>query len=275
MDTDGGEVYMSLSDLFVDEQVPFYEVNAWTTDVLRRLMEINRERDNHGRQLLEDVRQKTKEYQAEASHMQEVLEESLGLTTNSLSSSGSSLLNSLVDCSLALDLKDTSRTSFVLAMNSLTSELTAAESRAQELEVKALSKKLTDKMVLEQLLEEDLRNVEEELPGAIAKAENNKQNMDFFTKKMKEWKKQQKFSERQLLEAGYQPELEHHALLELSEKLTKLKKEVAPMKAKLNSYLDLVPDPMLAKVKIEEAKLELRKLEELISQRMESLAFVS
>uniref|UniRef100_A0A4W3HX46 Arkadia (RNF111) N-terminal like PKA signaling regulator 2N n=1 Tax=Callorhinchus milii TaxID=7868 RepID=A0A4W3HX46_CALMI len=154
MDTDGGEVYMSLSDLFVDEQVPFYEVNAWTTDVLRRLMEINRERDNHGRQLLEDVRQKTKEYQAEASHMQEVLEESLGLTTNSLSSSGSSLLNSLVDCSLALDLKDTSRTSFVLAMNSLTSELTAAESRAQELEVKALSKKLTDKMVLEQLLEE-------------------------------------------------------------------------------------------------------------------------
>uniref|UniRef100_A0ACB8ENW4 Uncharacterized protein n=1 Tax=Sphaerodactylus townsendi TaxID=933632 RepID=A0ACB8ENW4_9SAUR len=63
--------------------------------------------------------------------------------------------------------------------------------------------------------------------------------------------------EEQLSVTGMDPSLTHESLVSLSEKLAELKKQAAPLKKKLDSYLDLTPSPSLARVKIEEAKREL------------------
>ncbi|GCB70869.1 hypothetical protein scyTo_0010871 [Scyliorhinus torazame] len=73
-------------------------------------MEQNETRDRDAMQLIEDVKQKTVEYKSDADYMQDFIMESVGLSTTSFSSNGSSCLKNLVNSSLALDLKDTSQT---------------------------------------------------------------------------------------------------------------------------------------------------------------------
>ncbi|XP_043541799.1 HAUS augmin-like complex subunit 1 isoform X2 [Chiloscyllium plagiosum] len=110
MDSKTAKVSTWLSKIFEDQQIPFYEVNPWTMDVLYRLMERNEMRDCDIMQLIEDVKQKSVEYKSDADYLQDFIMESAGLSSTSLSSNGSSCLKNLVNSSLALDLKDTSQT---------------------------------------------------------------------------------------------------------------------------------------------------------------------
>ncbi|XP_067839114.1 HAUS augmin-like complex subunit 1 [Heptranchias perlo] len=271
MDSKSAKVSMWLSKIFGDQQIPFYEVNPWTMDVLCRLMERNETRNHDVIQLIEDLKQKTVEYKSDAGYKQEFIMESVGLSPTSLSSNGSSCLKNLVDSSLALDLKDTSQTSFVLAINDLTSDRTAAKNRSQRVIISDLSKKLTEMIILEKSLQMDLQTTDTELTAAKAKAECKKQNVDFFIRKMKEWSQLTHSIENDLKKAGFEPSLDHQSMVELSERLEIVKKEVASLNAKLKSYLDLTPNLYAAKVKIEETKLELKKVDHLLSEKMEDL----
>ncbi|XP_041047428.1 HAUS augmin-like complex subunit 1 isoform X1 [Carcharodon carcharias] len=275
MDSKTDKVSMWLSKIFGDQQIPFYEVNPWSMDVLYRLMERNETRDRDTMQLIEDVKQKTVEYKSDADYMQDFIMESVGLSSTSLSSNGSSCLKNLVDSSLALDLKDTSQTSFVLAINDLTSDRTAAENRSQTLVISDLMKKLTEAIVLEKSLEKDLLTTDSNLIEAKAKAECKKQNADFFIKKMNEWNQLSQSLENDLKQVGFDASLDHQSLVELSERLENVKKEVESLNAKLNSYLNLTPNVYSAKVKIEETKLELNKVDRLLSEKMDDLRCAS
>ncbi|XP_067886099.1 HAUS augmin-like complex subunit 1 isoform X2 [Heterodontus francisci] len=274
MDSKTAKVSMWLAKIFGDQQIPFYEVNPWTMDVLYRLMEQNETRDRDVTQLIEDLKQKTMEYKSDADYMHDFIMESVGLSSTSFSSNGTSCLKNLVNSSLALDLKDTSQTSFVLAINDLTSERTAAENRSQTVVISDLSKKLTETVILEKSLEKDLLQTDASLTEAKAKAECKKQNADFFIKKMKEWNQLSQSLENDLKQVGFDASLDHQSLVELSERLESVKKEVESLNAKLKSYLDLTPNFYAAKVKIEETKLELKKVDRLLSEKMDDLGCV-
>ncbi|XP_078078929.1 HAUS augmin-like complex subunit 1 isoform X2 [Mustelus asterias] len=261
---------MWLAKIFGD-QIPFYEVNPWSMDILYRLMERNETRDRDAMHLIEDMKQKTVEYKSDADYMQDFIMETVGLSSTSFSSNGSSCLKSLVNSSLALDLKDTSQTSFVLAINDLASDRTAAEIASQTVIISDLSKKLTQTINLEKSLEKDLLDTDSQLISAKAKAECKKQNADFFTKKMNEWSQLSRSLESDLKQVGFDASLDHHSLVELSERLENVKKEVESLNAKLKSYLDLTPNFYSAKVKIEETKLELNKVDRLLSEKMDNL----
>ncbi|KAF3829837.1 hypothetical protein GH733_001788, partial [Mirounga leonina] len=126
-------------------------------------------------------------------------------------------------------------------VNDLTSDLFRTKSKNEEikLELAKLEKNLTATLVLEKCLREDLKKAELHLTTERAKVDNRLQNMDFLKAK------------------GMDASLSHQSLVALSEKLAELKRQTIPLKKKLESYLDLMPNPSLAQVKIEEAKREL------------------
>ncbi|XP_042305699.1 HAUS augmin-like complex subunit 1 isoform X2 [Sceloporus undulatus] len=224
--------------------------------------------------LIEDMKQKAAEYESDGTYLQDLLTESLNLSFSSLSKVSTSYLNNLVDIALALETKDTSLASFIPAINGLTSDLYAAESKNKdmELELSNLRKKLTSALVLEKRLQDDLMKTEKLLVVEKAKAESRTQNMKFLKDKSEDMKFRIKAAEEQLSASGLDASLTHESLVNLSEKLAEIKKEAAPLKKKLESYLDLTPSPSLARVKIEEAKRELEALEAEFSAKVDMTA---
>ncbi|KAM3845193.1 HAUS augmin-like complex subunit 1 [Vipera latastei] len=263
-----------LKKLFGDQAVPLYEVNARTVDILHELAECNESRDGDVNLLIEDMKQKAVEYESEGLFLQELLMESLNLSLSGLSKASTSYLNSLVDIALALETKDTSLASFIPAINDLTSDLYGAQSKNKELEfeLSTLRRKLTSALVLEKRLQEDVVKTEDHLIVERAKTESRTQYMKFLIEKSEDIKGQIKSAEEQLSASGLDASLTHESLVTLSEKLADLKKQAVPLKKKLESYLDLTPNPSLARVKIEEAKRELEALEAEFSRKLDMTA---
>ncbi|XP_066469582.1 HAUS augmin-like complex subunit 1 [Tiliqua scincoides] len=268
------KVALWLKKTFGDQPIPSYETDARTVDILYELAECNESRNADVSLLIDDMKQKAAEYESEGRYLQDLLTESLNLSFNSLSKASTSCLNTLVDTALALETKDTSLASFIPAINDLTSDLYAAESknRDMELELTNLRKKLTSALMLEKRLQDDLTKTEEILVTEKAKADSRTENMKFLKDKTENFKFRIKAAEEQLSLSGMDASLTHGSLVNLSEKLAELKKQTSPMKKKLKSYRDLPPCPSLARVKIAEAKRELETLEAEFSTKVDMTA---
>ncbi|KAM6033637.1 HAUS augmin-like complex subunit 1 [Chlamydotis macqueenii] len=266
-------VTLWLNKIYGNQPIPQYEVNARTVDILYELAECNEARDRDVSLLIEDMKQKAAEYEAETGYLQGILTESLGLSLSSLSSEGISYLNVLVNSAMTLETKDTSLTSFFCAINDMTSELYATESknREMELELTDIRNKLTAALMLEKQLEEDLKKTEELLELEKAKGDSRARNLKFLKDKSGDLKIRIKAAEEQLAATGLDESLTHEALVSLSEELAQLQEETVPLKKKLESYLDLTPNPSLALVKIEEVKRELNALEVEFSKEIDML----
>ncbi|KAM5220901.1 HAUS augmin-like complex subunit 1 isoform 1-T2 [Hipposideros larvatus] len=262
-----------LKKIFGDHPIPKYEVNPRTTEILHHLSERNRVRDKDINLVIEDLKQKSSEYESEAKHLQDLLMESVNFSPASLSSIGSRYLNTLVDSAVALETKDTSLASFIPAVNDLTSDLFRTKSKNEEikLELAKLEKNLTATLVLEKCLQEDLKKAELHLCTERARVDNRLQNMDFLKAKSEEFRFGIKAAEEKLSARGMDASLSHQSLVALSEKLAELKRQTTPLKKKLESYLDLMPNPSLAQVKIEEAKRELDTIEAELSRKVDML----
>uniref|UniRef100_A0A250YBX6 HAUS augmin-like complex subunit 1 n=1 Tax=Castor canadensis TaxID=51338 RepID=A0A250YBX6_CASCN len=199
--------------------------------------------------------------------------ESVNFSPANLSGTGSRYLNALVDSAVALETKDTSLASFIPAVNDLTSDLSRTKSKNEEikLELGKLEKNLTATLVLEKCLQDDLKKAELHLSTERAKVDSRLQNMDFLKAKSEEFRLGIKAAEEQLSARGMDGSLSHQSLVALSEKLAELKRQTVPLKKKLESYLDLMPNPSLAQVKIEEAKRELDIIEAELTRKVDMM----
>ncbi|KAM9056316.1 HAUS augmin-like complex subunit 1 isoform 2-T2 [Megaptera novaeangliae] len=238
-----------LKKIFGDHPIPQYEVNPRTTQILHHLSERNRVRDRDVYLVIEDLKQKAREYESEAKHLQDLLLESVNFSPANLSSTGSS---------------------FIPAVNDLTSDLFCTTSKNEEikLELAKLEKNLTATLVLEKCLQEDLKKAELHLSMERAKVDSRLQNMDFLKAKSEEFRSGIRAAEERLSARGMDASLSHQSLVALSEKLAELKRQTIPLKKKLESYLDLMPNPSLAQVKIEEAKRELDTVEAELTKKV-------
>ncbi|MBN3320942.1 HAUS1 protein, partial [Atractosteus spatula] len=260
-----------LNKIFGDQPVPYYEVNSRTIDVLYQLAQSSEARCKDETLLLEDLKQQAAEYSADGSYVQELLLQAVGLSSSSLSKRAFSNLNVLEGSAMALNTKDTSLASFVAAMNDLTAELMTVEKKNRQMDqdLTILRRKLTAAIVQRKALQEDLTKIEESEEVENARAENRLQNLDFLRAKSEDLSFRIKTAEDQLSATGMVPSLTHQAIVELSEKLAKLKQETIPLKKKLESYLDLTPNPSLAQVKIEEAKRELAAIDAELTMKVD------
>ncbi|NXD98542.1 HAUS1 protein, partial [Chaetorhynchus papuensis] len=253
------QVTLWLKKLCGDKPVPKYEVNERTVEILHEVMECNEERDRDVLLLIEDMKDQATKYEEEAKYWQDILEESLGLSVDSLSEEATTDLNDLVESAMALEVGDTSLASFYSAINDMTSELLETESKNQEMELKlkTLTKKLTSALKMEKQLEEDIEKIVESQKAEEAKAESRSKNLIFLEKKSEDLKISIKEAEEKLIAAGLDQSLTHEALVKLSEELAALQKKVEPLKKEVESYYDLPPSIALARVVVEEARMEL------------------
>ncbi|KAM8741471.1 HAUS augmin-like complex subunit 1 [Acanthopagrus schlegelii] len=260
-----------LSTVFGDQPVPHFEVNTRTVDILYQLAQSSEARCSDTSLLIEDLKQKTSEYQAEGAHLQEVLLQGVGLSYASLSKPASDYLSALVDTAMVLGVRDTSLGSFMPAVNNLTNELLEAEksNRSLERELRALRKRLGATLVLRSTLQEDVNKSVKSQAVESAKAEERLLNMDFVTAKAKELVNRRERAEAQLVSRNMDKSITHEAIVKLSEEVTMLKQEIIPLKKKLEPYMDLSPNPSLAQVKIEEAKRELAALDSQLEMNMD------
>ncbi|NWU56363.1 HAUS1 protein, partial [Dromas ardeola] len=212
------QIALWLKKIYGNQPIPAFEVNKRTVDILYDLAERNEARDMDVSLLIEDMKQKATEYEAEAKYLQGLLAESLALSLSRLSSKGTSYLSVLVNSATILETKDTSLASFFCAINDMTSELHATESknRKMELELRDRMKKLTEALLLEKQIREDLEKTEKYLEFEKAKAEYQSQKMKFLKDKSKDLKIRIKAAEEQLTATGLDKSLTHESLVNLS-----------------------------------------------------------
>ncbi|CAJ0927161.1 unnamed protein product [Ranitomeya imitator] len=166
--------------------------------------------------------------------------------------------------------------SYIPAVNELSAELVAIEAGNQELEseLRSVRKKLTNAIVLEKSLEQDLKKAQEQCNAEKAKVEVKVQNLKKLKVKSEEYKYKIQTCKDELSTAGMEDSLTHRSLVSLCESLTELQEQSKTAKEKLKSYLDLAPNPSLVKVKIEEAKRELKATEDELNTKVDMMEFV-
>ncbi|XP_053557042.1 HAUS augmin-like complex subunit 1 isoform X1 [Bombina bombina] len=275
--TDSAEQIVTwLKNIFGDKPIPQYEVNNRTIEILHQLAEWNEARDKDIALVTDDLKQKSAEVKAEAKYLQELLADSLGPSYSNLSRMSNNYLNQLIDSCVALELKDSSLSSYIPAVNELSSDLLAIEANNQEMELELtnLRKKLTEALVLEKSLEQDLKKAEEECLFEKNKVEVRLQNMKILKGKSEDYKYSIRTAQDQLSASGIDDSLTHRSLVSHSEMLAELKAESILLKEKLKSYQDLAPNPSLVKVKIEEAKRELKATEAELTMKVNMMEFM-
>ncbi|NXB21588.1 HAUS1 protein, partial [Rhagologus leucostigma] len=237
------QVTLWLKKIYGDMPVPKYEVNERTVDILHEVMEFNEESDRDVSLLIEDMKDRATKYEAEAKYWQDILGESLGLSLGSLSQEAATALNDLVESAMALEVEDTSLTSFYSAINYMSSELfkTKSENREMELKLKTLTEKLTSALMLEKQLDEDIEKIEESQKAENAKAESRSKNLKFLEDKSEDLKIRIRDAQKKLIATGLDQSLTHEALVKASEELAALRKEIEPLKKEVKSYHDLPP----------------------------------
>ncbi|KAM7374413.1 hypothetical protein PAMP_007070 [Pampus punctatissimus] len=252
-----------LATVFGDQAVPQFEVNTRTVDILYQLAQSSEARCSDIALLIEDLKQKASEYQAEGAHLQDVLLQGVGLSCASLSKPAADYLSALVDNAMVLGVRDTSLSSFMPAVNNLTNELLEAENSNRRLDrdLRALGKRLSATLVLRRNLQEDINKTVKSQSMESAKAEERLLSMGFVTRKTKEFNDTRERAESQLVSRNMEKSITHQAIVQLSQEVTALKQEIIPLKKKLEPYMDLSPSPSLARVKIEEAKRELAAID--------------
>ncbi|XP_066567728.1 HAUS augmin-like complex subunit 1 [Amia ocellicauda] len=260
-----------LSRLFGEQPVPHYELSARTADLLHQLADSSESRCRDVSLLTADLRLKAAEYSADGSYLQEVLLQGAGLSSSSLSSRAGDCLAALEGSAMALGTKDTSLASLVPAVNDLTAQLQRTERRNTELDqqLAVLRRKHTDALVLHKSLQEDLSKTKDLQEVEKVRAEIKLQNLDFIRAKSADLSFRIETMEDQLSSSGMEESLSHQAILDLSEKLSQLRQETVPLRKKLESYLDLTPNPSLAQVKIEEAKRELAAIDKELTMKVD------
>ncbi|XP_063278338.1 HAUS augmin-like complex subunit 1 isoform X1 [Prinia subflava] len=268
-------VTLWLKKIYGDVPIPEYEVNERTVDILHEVMECNEERDKDVMLLVEDMKDRATKYEAETEYWRDILGESLGLSVGSLSQEATTDLTDLVESAMELEVEDTSLTSFYSAINYMSSELYETKSKNEEMELKLkiLTRKLTSALRLEKQLEEDIKEIKESQEAEKAKAEIQSKNLKFLEDKTKDLKISISDAEAELVGRGLDQSLTHEALMKSSEELATLLKEIEPLKKELASYHDLPPSIPLALVKVEEARKELKALDEELTREIEALPF--
>ncbi|XP_061658381.1 HAUS augmin-like complex subunit 1 [Syngnathoides biaculeatus] len=257
------KIHRWLAAAFGDEPIPPFEVNARTVSILEQLASSGEATCRRAELLAQDWNHKASEYQADGAHLQEVLLQSLGVSYASLPESCVDYLASLVDSAMVLATRDTSLSSLMPALNRLTNEFLEAEKSERKLdrELLALWKMLSATLVLRGQLQADVSKVCQAQAVERAKVEERILNMDFLEAKAKEICTRHEGQEAKLATRKMEDQLSHQALVQLSEEVTALKKEMIPLKKKLEPFLDLSASPSLACIKIEEAKRELAALD--------------
>eukprot|EP01113_Clastostelium_recurvatum_P043657 TRINITY_DN7259_c0_g1_i3.p1 TRINITY_DN7259_c0_g1~~TRINITY_DN7259_c0_g1_i3.p1 ORF type:complete len:327 (+),score=82.76 TRINITY_DN7259_c0_g1_i3:22-981(+) len=297
-----------LKSIYKARPIPQFEVNPVTVSVLYALARRNQTAERDAALLLPDLTQKTQEYIKDTNRLHEILQATgvtasssvanqSGLippatitldTTRSPPSSLETSLQVLTHLAMSLQLKDTSLSTYMLALADL--ELQHQRLATSKLEFAHMQKDMARKSqdALKQLdkARHSLSNITRTPVTAastrMAEAQYYQSKADEYQVTLEELQDvlsatglyneaetQVKSPDMDPMDDTFDPDplpaLSHTRLTQLADKLVALQAQTAPHMQTLQSYRDLPPDLSLARVRIEEAKLELARLDEALA----------
>ncbi|XP_062599416.1 HAUS augmin-like complex subunit 1 [Saccostrea cucullata] len=270
MTTKHEEVQTWLENVFAGDDIPEFEINATSLSLLYNLMRCNEHADRDTKLLVEDYRQKAEEYNIEARRCEGVLKR-MNLSIASLSQAGVISLRVIANLALILQIKDTSDTSFLLAMQHLDDEIYKAEEarRKEERNLQILTEKIKTAMVKQSHLKKAMDVLEQKAACQQPETEKRMKDVHFIRSKTKEYQDKIKQMQKSLQKLKVDPSIYHNSLVQSSKELQKLQEEMSPLQSKLQTYSSLPPDLSSIKVKIEELKVKLAGLENEFSKRID------
>lgn len=97
-----------LKKVLQTEQIPSFEINDRTIQILYDLAKCNEQKNLEYEQISEDIEQKTKEYAAESSRIESQLQQ-CGMQLNNFSQTGVMSVKTISEIAQILDVKDVKR----------------------------------------------------------------------------------------------------------------------------------------------------------------------
>ncbi|KAJ7409097.1 HAUS augmin-like complex subunit 1 [Pitangus sulphuratus] len=239
-----------LKKIHRDWCIPLYEVNERTVDILHNLMKRYEDRERDVSLLIEDMKHQEAEHEAATKEIQDIFKD-LGFSPIDLSRKAYGYLCSLARSAVILETKDTSLTSLLCAISNLTSEKFETKRKTRELQQKlnVTKKKLASALMLKQQLLDDIERVQESQAKERAKRDSRVNTLKYIRDKSLELRIRIRNAESELIGRGLDRSVIHDALVKSSESIP------------------------LAKVKVEEAKRELKALEDELSKELDRVAF--
>lgn len=266
------EISVWLENLFCGKPVPQYEINRNTVGKLYDFMKRNKELDRLTKICIDDVARKTQEYAVEATSCKQSLED-IGLSCTTLSQSGLSSLKILSELAFALDLKDCTYSSYAMSMSDLSCKMeeTKSELRRNQTENTNLQDRTKEGCKEREMLARNFELSEQQACVEKPLREKRSKETHFLKGKAKEYNMLIENLQETIQQTGLTQDLYHENLELISEELTGIRGHISVLKTKLSSFHNLPPDMSLARVKIEEAKQDLRILEDELYMDLEIL----
>ncbi|XP_076156096.1 HAUS augmin-like complex subunit 1 [Alosa pseudoharengus] len=253
-------------------EVPWFEVNMRTIDILYKLSKDSEQRGQEIGWLVEDVKQKTGECKADGAYHQKVLQSALGenVSRGKLKPMSRSL-NTLESMAIAFKTKDTKVASFLASTNYQTKMLLEMEEENRELQKKLrnLEKKKNEVLNSQKSLQIQISKVQKAQEVESVETEERLLNKNFMEKKFQEITSRVRSAEEKLASREVTWSLTHHCIEEISEQLSVVKQEMDPLKRKLQAYHGLPLSVPLARLAVAESKKELEALDAILDERID------
>ena len=262
------EVIKWLQDIFGDEPVPSFHSNNAFIDHLHTLMKQERQLGKQGTLHADFVNSLTQDYTESLSSTVAVLNR-MGLASSV--DSPNIETNVLASVASTLSLGSLDEPSFILSLTKLImeKEQTVSEVGLAEKTMAADCQKLAESIQVNKQLEALLGNLSKDQSDIQSKIKKQTADISFLQTKTNKYKAEQRKHEARLAKSGLNDSLTHDRLVADYNELQEVNKRLQKTNEELEKFAALPADKVLAKVKLEVAKSELRELEDEIVKQID------
>jgi len=241
-----------------------FEVDPQTVAILYGKMKESQAATSCAQNLLVALADTRAEYRSETERLQQLLK-AFGVSTGDqfLSKSGTTSLEHLSKLANTLDLNQTTIGAYMMAIQDQLDDLDDLKMKklnavTEQKQVQAHLTEATAKLSeIERMLDEQTRL----RPGLLQEKTNKEHALPLFQKKGEEYQARVRHYQAGMKKAGFEPELEHSALVEMGKRVVDQQDQNVALRDKLRGFENLPPDMDLARIQVEEARLNLEDLQ--------------
>lgn len=251
-----------LEGIYGCNSVPDFEVNAKTVSILYKIMMSNISSNKDASELYKHQEQLSELYTSGGGKVNESLKLA-GIEMDKLSNPCQLAVRSLSLATCYLDLKSPSTTNFLVGLNNLSRQQmdSSKESRTVVHLMSHFTKRLNSVLHTNQQLQRDLKTKEGLSKMLELQEDKRARQTEFLQGKQGEYGCTIKSLEDAQISCGASSDIYHKTLVTKSEEIKQVEAKLSEITAKLKSFQNLPPNENLARLKVEESKEELLKLE--------------
>ena len=258
-----------LRDIYGGDLPPF-EVNGDTIRVLKQIFDNNKASEAGLSIVLEEIREKSAEYQTETDQLKKILK-SLYFSPDKLPDRLNELINSLASLAVTLRSRDPSLPNLSLLLSQHMVSVKDSD-LSDAFPSDRINVSVLDKIAIVEKEMAELRIKTEQLRDDLEqerKTHPRKQSeMIFLQKKRQEYGETRVELERALSASGFREEISHSNVSAFRKEITNLNCHLSDLQQRKHHYNALPLNTALARVRLEEAKLELERLNQEIMTKL-------